>query len=59
MLKKNYMFEVINKITGSVYKKNIPTAEEAIVCLNDARKDFKGVINNDLWEIRKMKSHTD
>lgn len=53
------MFEVINKITGSVYKKNIPTAEEAIVCLNDARKDFKGVINNDLWEIQKMKSHTD
>jgi hypothetical protein len=36
---KNYMFEVINKITGSVYKKNIPTAEEAIVCLNDARNN--------------------
>ena len=53
------MFEVYNKKTGSVYKKDIQSNDEALLYLVDARKQFRGIISEELWEIRKMRNNMD
>ncbi len=53
------MFEVYNKKTGSVYKKDIQSNDEALLYLCDARKQFRGIIDQELWTIRRKRNNMD